>query len=218
MSESIYAQYDQVILLLSRCYRFRRRVFLRLLNPFKTISIQWKIGFNKLLRNSLFSTKRDFLTLKLPPFSFEVLSMLASKEELSDPMFKLVFSKYPKESIVKELTTQYPNYDFEKIKKIHDLEKDKRSRAGKWVKSLPSVVLAVSSIILNIVPQQVVESFQIDYIEFQVVVFWLTFSAFIYFGVIVATGLVFDSIVEKRSNYIGEVLSHVLLDYEARDS
>ena len=129
-----------------------------------------------------------------------------------------MFSKYPIDSISRKLEDSFPDVDFRKIKKMNDIFKSKRNNANKYVKSIFNIILAISSIILNFIPEAVVISFDYDYTEFKVKVFWITLGVTIYIGFLLVVGLRVFKRDKILMNYINDVLNYVVIKNESNNA
>ena len=146
----------------------------------------------------------DGLSGKTTELARALIPVLVTPKERESPTFEAFISDYPIDYISRKLEETLSGADFGKIKMLHDSKKKglEFNAAG-----LVGIVLGASSLVLNTVPQKVVvTTFNMDYADFEVGVFWFTMAAVAYAGFIIL--LVWSS--ARKANHKHEFISQIL--------
>jgi hypothetical protein len=203
---NLNAQYDEVVVKLTEYSQFSRRISQRLFH-LKSMKILFKFS----IRYNREFMKRDRLTLKNLGVSSEIARLLATPEEVEDSKFQIMLSIYPDDSLSRYLESEFPNFDFDKLSKLHQIQLGKYVKNRLSVKNVLGMVFGVGSLILQFTPKPVVESFQCNYDSFQIAVFWITLGVVAYVGIVIGITWISENRLHQRNESISEILDYTAL-------
>jgi len=144
-------------------------------------------GFKKGLRFLRLSMKgskpRNRLSIKnAPPELRNLFRELMPKKIVDNPLFKIWSEEWPLAALVKELRVLYPDADFEKLYKIHQLREAKILSEQPSIKNTIGLIFAACTITLQIIPKELIDKIEmIDYGTFKIATFLITLGIVLYF-------------------------------------
>lgn len=206
MDANLFAQYDEVVAKLTEYNQFSKRIYQRIYH-LKSLMI----FFRFLIPFYREFMQRDHLTVKSLAISSDITRSLATPEELEDSKFRIMLSIYPVDSLSRHLESEFPDFDFDKLSKLHQIRSGKHARSRLSIKNILGVVFGVGSLILQFTPKPVVESFDFNYNSFQILVFWITLGAVAYVGLVIGISWVSDNRLHQRNEFISEILDYTAL-------
>lgn len=179
MDINLQEQYRQVETTIAEYRRFLRKALWRSIKPFtffRFMILAAKVHTRKRKNKDV---SRNFLVL-----SKRMTEIVYSSEERKDPFYEIGLGPDSLHKFSCFLENKHTDISFENLLTMHEIS-DLQIKAFNPAK-LFGLVLAGGSIFLKTVPQVVVESFDIDYTNYQITTFWILLAALGYVAVVVA--------------------------------
>lgn len=135
-----------------------------------------------MMRESIKSLlQMNLLSGKNPEIDRKSIPECATEEQKKNDYYPILISEYPLHELSVALEHEFPDCDFEKIEKLHELMKVELSRFNitHWV----GVVLAAAAFLLKSIPESIVKRV-VNYETFELVVFLFAAFAALYLFVI----------------------------------
>jgi hypothetical protein len=202
MDGNLQAQYDQVI-----TYFLEYRVFAdRLINRYgKSLKDELFVEYVEMVSTII---ALDPLINKNPSTNRQRIAKVATESEKQNEYFDIVISDYFLDSLASHILARFPEFDFGKLKKLHDLKKEQFTRFN--AAQIVGAVLAVATLLLKSVPESVV-SRVIEYSTFELYVFLATIGLTLYLFVFILPLWLKISSAQKKQRVIGDILSYITI-------
>lgn len=198
-------QYDQVVSYLDAYRKFITSITSRItrLHPSNFI------GYIRLLKNFLTIWRQlNPLSGKNPEFNKDLISKNVTEDEKQSEYYSIVINEYPMHQLSKSLELRFPDVDFKKLKKLHELKKTQISRIK--LKQVIGVILAVATIFLKSIPETVVKRV-IDYEIFELIIFWVAVIVMAYLFFILLPFWMKYNRARKVHEYAGDIIEYTVI-------
>ena len=139
----------------------------------------------------------------------EAVEALATDEEKQNQFFQIATSDYPTDALSDALKGRFPGFSFDKIKKLHDAKQAQLARFR--ISQVLGVVMTASAILLKSIPKTVVESWGLNYSDFERAVFWTTLLIAGYLLVALLFPWIKYQRARSRSRPVGDILEYVVI-------
>ena len=159
-----------------------------------------------LSKRRMLNSDRDILSGKTSELGKELILLLATEKEKESPAFEAFTSDYSIDYISRKMEEKLNDVDFGKIKQLHDSKKQSLEfNAG----GMLGVILGASSLVLKTVPQKVViDTFDIEYADFEVGVFWFTMAVIGYVSIIILLAWGSTRKNSRKHKFIAQILEY----------
>jgi hypothetical protein len=179
MDINLQEQYRQVETTIAEYRRFLRKALWRSINPLTFVRFMILSTKVHTRRKKDASPNDRFLVL-----TKRMTEIVYSSEERKDPFYEIGLGPDSLHRFSCFLESKHPDISFENLLTMHEIS-DLQIKAANPAK-LFGFALAGGSLFLKTVPQVVVESFDIDYTQYQITTFWFLVAALAYIAIAVA--------------------------------
>jgi hypothetical protein len=204
--DNLQAQYDEVTDYLEGYWKF-----VQAFNPrFSRLMVGSPGEYYRLNVKALKTVRRfDPLSEKTQDMIKNVVLALATEEEKRNPYYAVATSEYPTDALSGALMARFPDFSFDKIKKLHDAKQTHLARFN--IRQLLGVFFATSALLLKSIPKSVVESWGWNYAGFEAFVLWATVVLVGYFFLILVYPWIKYQAARNRSRRVGDILEYVVI-------
>ena len=158
MKPNYLLQYDQVVTYLEAYLAFINRIFIRL----QLESIKSPFRSMRQSRAAL----RDMRPLsgRSPEQYKSIIANAVTIEDKQNPYYEILMGDYNFDSLATGVLKQFPDFDVEKLKTVHEIKKEQITRTH-VVRQTSGWILAGGTILLRSIPESIVARFM-DYADF----------------------------------------------------
>ena len=216
--KSIAEKYYEVNAYAKEASRYKRGIILRMFLVYSFMSwkfkpvyrkhwrfIYWYRGFS--MWNWILLWNWTEYIGKMPANHKVLFEQISSKTQKRNPLFPVFTSDFPMQTLASMLQDKLDikRSDAEKLLLLNDLRRRTNIKFGP--KELAGLVLALSGLLLNIIPREFIEHLGLDYSKYIVDVF--SFTIFIALYILILLGpILLGSIKTKRELQLCEILLH----------
>lgn len=167
MNTNYLQQYDEIVAYVEAYSAYSAKLYSR--NALKNILPSSK----RRRQTAAFVRQYRPLSNKMPDFYREMAEDVATADDRKNPYYQIMTSDYIIDALAADVTRRFPDFDFEKLKSIHEMKKEVLT-VWDFMRQSLGLVLAAGTILLRSVPESVVRRYYPDYAEFEFFVFWVT--------------------------------------------
>lgn len=207
IAENLEEQLENVVEFLSRFWDFKASLFWR----FSWRSLFWMFLYRDKLR---LESKRDILSGKGSDVRRAQYVDVTTPEERASDVYEALVGDFSYHLTSQFLVAAYPEYNFRKLKTLHEQRQQDRRLQFNAAK-VAGVVLAAFEFVLKDVPPTIVEkNLGMSFEKFERGLFFYTIFVFVYICIVLLPIWRKLSIARRKHKYIAEVLGYVALVLE----
>ena len=210
MTINLYEQYECIEDEVRIHYDFIKKVIPRLLWPPTYVKAMY--WFANSMWNKKYGKTRS---TREGIFSKKLANLIYNETEKKTEYFTISSSPFPLHELSLHIEKKFPDFAYKHLLRIHE-RSDMRIKAGNPAK-LIGVVLAAGSLLLKTVPRPVVESFDVEYSEYQIVSFWIFIGALFYVSLFLGLWYYTWGKRNRLNRLIKEVIEYTVARQEAEN-
>jgi hypothetical protein len=206
MDNNYLLQYDRVVAFLEHLLSFwagilRRYPLTMLKSPFKLYK-----------QTRTMMKQGNLLSSRLPDSFRNLIAGIATTEQKQNPYFPIFMSEYTLDALALAVLREFPDVDYEKLMKIHELKLAQLTRTL-GLEQTAGIIFTVGTLLLRSIPESVVERV-IDYAYFE---------RFVFLATVITLGILFLSFLpalfrvayaKRTLGLIGDVLTYITIRQE----
>ena len=209
MTLNLQQQYESIDSLVEDYQQFIRKLFWRILRPstyFKGMRL-----FMKLFLSGDQRRQKE----KMAEFTREMADLIYTPDEKKSDFYPIAVNAYPLHHLSCLLEKNHPDFAYGHLLKVHEISDLRIKRSNPF--ELFGYALGASSLLSKTVPQAVVESFGVDYTQYQITTFWGLVFALVYIGFIVAVWYSTHFKTKQRRKITKEVIEYTAARFKAQN-